>query len=457
MNRSTIIAVTTFVLLGVAYFATREPQVSVGVHKLTLSPVNAETLSTIELGGPTPLTLSKDNGSWFVSSAGKKYVADEGSAKALADALANLKAPDFVTARAEKHAELEVDSAKGFTVKTAGRDLVLGKSSKNGGNYVRVQGSDEVYVTNGGIGLQARRPLTDWRKKSIATFKTDELVKLTLPDLSISNEGGVWKPTSELPKDFRFDVNVAQRFAGTVTNLNAQDFSEGETDEALGLAAPLLITVESKDGRKLTLRLGEKKPDGKRALRVEGDAQTYWLPSWVGEQVALSRENFRDLRVMEFDTAKAQKLTFTAAGKKTVVTKDADSWKLVEPKTAPAGVDVDLAQVPAVLNRLSMQRALKLAPAEAKLGAPAVTVDVTLEGNVTRSLVYDGQDKVKGFDGLVYVTTATERQVFEKGVEVFKRPPPPPPQRGGMQGLDQLPPEIRAQIEAQLRSGQLGQ
>jgi hypothetical protein len=261
MNRSTIIAVTTFVLLGVAYFATREPQVSVGVHKLTLSPVNAETLSTIELGGPTPLTLSKDNGSWFVSSAGKKYVADEGSAKALADALANLKAPDFVTARAEKHAELEVDSAKGFTVKTAGRDLVLGKSSKNGGNYVRVQGSDEVYVTNGGIGLQARRPLTDWRKKSIATFKTDELVKLTLPDLSISNEGGVWKPTSELPKDFRFDVNVAQRFAGTVTNLNAQDFSEGETDEALGLAAPLLITVESKDGRKLTLRLGEKKPD----------------------------------------------------------------------------------------------------------------------------------------------------------------------------------------------------
>jgi hypothetical protein len=91
------------------------------------------------------------------------------------------------------------------------------------------------------------------------------------------------------------------------------------------------------------------------------------------------------------------------------------------------------------------------------LGAPAVTVDVTLEGNVTRSLVYDGQDKVKGFDGLVYVTTATERQVFEKGVEVFKRPPPPPPQRGGMQGLDQLPPEIRAQIEAQLRSGQLGQ
>jgi hypothetical protein len=26
-----------------------------------------------------------------------------------------------------------------------------------------------------------------------------------------------------------------------------------------------------------------------------------------------------------------------------------------------------------------------------------------------------------------------------------------------MQGLDQLPPEIRAQIEAQLRSGQLGQ
>ena len=40
-------AVGAIVLLGVAYFATREPQVSVGVHKLTLSPVNAETLSTI--------------------------------------------------------------------------------------------------------------------------------------------------------------------------------------------------------------------------------------------------------------------------------------------------------------------------------------------------------------------------------------------------------------------------
>lgn len=464
MSRNTLIALGVFVLLGVAWFATREPEVSVGMHKFELAPLGVDAVTNIEFTG---VSFSKDNGTWMVAATatpGKKYVADENQVKALVQAVADLKAPDFVTERTEKHAELEVDSAKGVTLKSGpSRDLILGKASKNGGVYVRKAGSNDVYVSNGPLGSFAKKPLNDWRKKSVATLRLEDVKKVTIGTLTIStDDGNVWKAEAGFPEGFRFDPAAARRFAGLVTNLNADGF----TEEAVATTEALL-TAEAKDGKKAVLSLGAKQPDGLRPLRVEGDPQTYLVSTWVGDQFTTGLELFRDLRVAPFDPSKATKLTITSGGKKLVVaTRDLkeNAWKLVEPKTPPAGLDLDLNQVQGFVSRLSAQRAIKLAPEGSDVKSAAASFEVIADDGKPFTVSYAApgtatpqETFARATDGRVYVTSSAEKTQLEKGVENFKRLPPPPQNMGQMQGLDQLPPEIRAQIEAQLRAQQMGQ
>jgi hypothetical protein len=159
MKKSTLVALGVFAALALAWAATREKTVAVGVHKLTLAPVTAEALTRVVLG---TVTLEKEGAQWVVSADGKKHPADEAAIGALTRTLAQLKAPDFVSERAEKLPEYDLDDAKGVKVTAATaqgvvRELVVGKGSKSGGDYVRAAGSNDVFVTRDGLGAQVRQ------------------------------------------------------------------------------------------------------------------------------------------------------------------------------------------------------------------------------------------------------------------------------------------------------------
>jgi hypothetical protein len=87
---------------------------------------------------------------------------------------------------------------------------------------------------------------------------------------------------------------------------------------------------------------------------------------------------------------------------------------------------------------------------------------LTLEGGAHQSLAFGKEAKsdkgkevyVKGSaDTFTYAISDSQRSRFDSGVEMFKKLPPPPPNMagGGMRGLESLPPDVRAKIEAQLR------
>lgn len=469
MKKSTVIAVVVFGLLAIAFLVTREKQVNVGVRKLTLQPVNAEAIVSVEIGGATPVSLRADNGSWTVAAAtstDKRFPADDGQVKTLLQALVEFKASDFVTEQPEKHAELEVDDAKGLTVKanTASgtvRDLVLGKASKSGGAYVRQAKSNEVFVTSSGLTHQAKRNVTAWRKKSIATVKAEDVTKVTItpaagePFSLIADSGG-WKFEGKAPADYSFDSAAAQRVVSQLNSLTAQEFIDGDVIEPFNT----VVAVEAKEGKTATLRLTAKRADGTYALKVDGNAQTYVLPAWQAEQLSKDADGLRDLRLMHFEVAQAERLTVISPGKKTVVVREGEKWKLAEPKTA---ADFDSAQVNTQLLRLASVRGLKKAQdvteLQAGINKPSVQIEVSLKGGGVQRLRFGGAGKnaneafAKGDDGRVYVVASHDKASFETGAELFKRPPPPP-DMNGVQGLDQLPPEIRKQIEAQLRQQQ---
>lgn len=464
MKKTTLIAVAVFCALAVAYVATREPQVAVGVRKLTPAAVKADALVSLQAG---PLTLTTENGAWKVSREGKTWAADSDAVTRFAQALAEFKATDFVTDKVEKHAEYEVDDAKGLVVRASTRDgvvrdLVLGKASKLGGAYVRQAGSKDVFVLSGQVPWLARRGLAEWRNRRIEVAKREALERVTLTPVGGAPATLVVtadaEPKLEGPSEpgYRFDTAAANRLLQQLTSLSAQDFTEDPVTPAF------TVTLGLKGGAAKTLTLGSKRADGTVPLTVEGDPQTYLLSSWVAESLQKDREGLRDLQLLTFTPADVERVTLSASGSRTVVERKGETWTLVEPKAPPANFEFDPAQVERQLAQLGGLRATRAAKdvtdARAGLPRPTAELELRLKGGAVRRLAIgaktgEGLDSwARGQDPFVVVVPESVPSLLRRGVELFKRQPAPQAMGpGALQGLEQLPPEVRAQLEAQLR------
>lgn len=487
MNKPTLAAVGAFVVLLLAFIATREKEVSVGVQKFDAPSLSTAAIESIVVSGSNAARLERSANGWTVADPAKpdtKFPADDTQVQSLLTALVEFKAPDFVTDKDAKHAEYEVDAAKGTTVATtaAGKTftIVLGKSSKSGGAYVRKADGTAVFASPSPVSGMVKRDVGAWRKKTITTAPFADVTQLDVARadgeaFTLKSEGGAWTLSAaknvfgdvlgdasglgglrKLPRPFRFDANVGQRLVTQLTSLQAQDFLAADAD----FSKAHLFTLTLKDGKTVKVSLAPtKRDDGTFALKVDGDAQQYAVASWVAEQLETKIEGLRDLSLVSFDPTKATKLSITAAGKKTIAALEGGAWKLVEPKTAPAGVEFDGNQVVAQLNRLRGLRASKLVEvpvAKAGLATPSAVVEAIVDGKPvqvrfgadtgTNSEVY-----VEGtIDDAVYTIAGSEKATWSTGAQLFNKPPPPP-DLGQMQGLDQLPPEIRQKLMEQLR------
>src|SRR5262249_3551479 len=135
------------------------------------------------------------------------------------------------------------------------------------------------------------------------------------------------------------------------------------------------------------------------------------------------------------------------------------TWKVVEPKKLPAGFAFDPQTVTGQLSRFKGMRAARavtgVTDAAAGLNKPTATVELTVEGGKKQTVrvgteLPSKELYVKGrADGLIYAIGAHERASLEQGLELFKTRPMPDP--GQIRGLEQLPPDVRKKLEAQLR------
>lgn len=457
--KKTLIAVGAFAALLGLVLLTREKEVNEGVPRLTLAPL-AQEVTKVEISGAHAAVLSREGGAWTVSG----HPADEAQVKALLDALKDLRAQDYVTSKPEKHAELEVDDAKGVKVAvstTAGPawTLVFGKASKAGGTFLREAKGDAVFTTTSPAAFQVKRDANAWRKRTIATASAADVAKVKLTQagstLALVNGNGAWEADPKPPAGFRFDAQAAQRVVQQLASLSAQDFLDGDP-------GPLPSTVEAelKGGKTLTLRLGAKRPEGTVPLRLDGDPQTYLLPQWAADGLLKTLDDLRDTTLLAYEVEKVQRVTLTGVGKATVLAKDGAGWKLVEPKQAPAGFELDPQAVAGQLQRWKSLRAAKavtgVSDAAAGLGAPAAKLELALEGGGKQTVTVGAETAAKeryvkgSADGLLYAIGAAELQQLEQGLELFRKRPPP--DLSHAQGLDQLPAELRRQLEAQLRA-----
>lgn len=483
--KQALLAVGVFVVLLGVVLATRDNgNVSVGVAKLELPAVDKAKVTSIELAGALTVTLKKESSGWTVADASKVFhAADDGQVNGLLDGLKDLRTEVFVTDRPERLVELELDDAKGLAFKVftdGGRpalDVVFGKQGKSGGTYLRAPHSNQVFVTNSRLAQDARHQAVRWRKRSFSPAKPDQLAKLTVKlgdgsSLALESQAdGKWAlgAATPAPAGFRFDASAAQRIAATVGNLWATDFLDRPADEVF---APPHATIDAqqKDGKTVVIHLGGPllaATDGGQPsqagtpVRLDGDPQVFMIAT---DQAALLEKRVTDLRdttLLSFDSMKAQKLVISAAGKKTVVVKEAGTWKVVEPKVLPTGYEFEPSQVAGELAHLQLLRGEPVAEvvtdAKAGLAKPSGTVEISVDGAPTQILKLGAETPaktvyVKGTaDGLLYTVERGALTRLDNALELFKKPPPPPANLGQMRGLENLPPEIRRQLEAQLK------
>ncbi len=495
MKKGTLIALGAFTVLLVLVLATREPRVSVGVHTLELPKLDKAQVTALELTGARNATLRKEGEGWTVVDPGKpdvKYPADENLVTSVVEALGEVKNPDFLTDRADRQAAYELDDAKGLKLKVVQAhgpavELVLGKSSKNGGVYLRKADSPDIFAVQGRLDWTVRKDVKDWRKRQMLALKVEELSQLVLRSkegesvtLKAGANPGEWSlgEGTQTPAGFRFNPQAAQQLAQQLSNLYAQDFLEGEAaaDSATGLAeAHDSVEAQLKDGKKVVVHLGRppeaKDGSGTVAARLEGDAQVYQLSQYVASQLRKRLGDLRDLSLFRFEPQKVSKLKLQAGGKTVVVVKEGEGWKLTEPAKVPDGFEFEPLQVGTQLSWLRSLRATRLVEGQvtdgqAGLGAPATLVEVTVEGEPVQTLrlgkeapgAAEGGKELyarSSLDALTYAVGEGVKARLVQGLELFKRRSQPGfAGAGQVQGLESLPPDVRRQLEAQLRTGQ---
>lgn len=493
MKRGTLIALGAFAVLLVLVLATRERQVSVGVRKLELPKLEAAQVTALEFTGARSATLRKEGAGWVVLDPAKpdtKYAADESLVTGVIDALGEVKNPEFITDRTERQADYELDDAKGLKLKVIqggpAVELVIGKASKNGGVYLRKAGSNDLFSYQGRLGWVVRKELKEWRKRQIVALKAEELSQLVLRSkegeavtLKAGSSPGEWSLAegTQTPAGFRFSSQVAHQVAQQLAGLYAQDFLEGDAaaDSATGLAdAHDSVEAQLKDGKNVVVHLG-RQPDAKDgsgtvAVRVDGDAQVYQLAQYAASQLRKRLVDFRDLSLLRFDPQKVTKLKLQSGGKTVVAVKEGEGWKIAEPQKLPDGFEFDPSQVNAQLSWLLALNGTRLiegsvSDGQAGLASPSALVEVSVEGGPVQTLrlgkealgAANGGKELYArgsIDSLTYAVGDGARDRLAQGLDLFKRRPPPPnfAGPGQMKGLESLPPEIRKQIEAQLRA-----
>ncbi|MCE9672143.1 DUF4340 domain-containing protein [Myxococcus stipitatus] len=492
MKRGTLIALGVFAVLLGLVIATREPTVRVGVHKLEPPKLDAARVTSLKLTGPRSALLQKQGNDWFVSSPSApdvKHPADEALVKGALEALAEVRNPDFVTDRADRQAEYEVDDAKGLKLEVVQEggpkvEWVLGKSSRNGGVYVREAGSQDIFAQRGRLDWSVRKDVNDWRRRQVLSLKEEELTELVLRPasgeavtLKAGATPGEWTLAegTTTPAGFRFSAQAARQVARQLVGLRAQDFLDGDAaqDATTGLAgAHDVVEARLKDGKQVVLHLGTQREakEGPTTVpaRVEGDPQVYLLPVHAASALRKRLVDLRDLGLFAFEPEKVSKVRLQAGGRSVTAVKEAGAWRITEPKKLPEGFDFDPAQVDAQLGWLRGLQAASLleerpTDAAAGLAAPSALVELTVEGApaATLRLGKELPDAATGgktlyargsVDGHTYAVAEGVKARLEQGLDLFKRRPPPNFAGGGLQGLESLPPEIRRQLEEQLRA-----
>lgn len=490
MNKSTIIAAAVFAGLLLAVFATRQEVPERGITRISFAEVQPDTVDRVELAGPKPVTLVKQDGTWTVDGG---RAANEPFVTQLLEAVPKVKSSHLVTKSADRLSELQVGPENGTVVKVMSggstvAEFVVGKSVA-GGAHVAVDG--QVYLVNGLPALSFQRESSQWFRMEIvpeldaSTAKTIDVKPAEGPAYALAKgegENPEWllQDPSVAPEGFRFAADQARSMVNGIVNLRASKVPTEAPDAAttgLGDDAPRIV-VHPTEGEAVTLVIGKTEEGNTWILRKES-GELFQVNEGTAKRLARPLDELRSLEFVELEPTHAQRITIQTPERTLVLAKDeAGVWSRESgTEEVPEDFEFDTSRVDQRLGAISRARGIELAAEGLSLDTPRSTI--TIERAELEPVVIAFGEKRKvderelvlttgNADGLVYEVTPWILDNLTGGLDTFKKVAPPPggPGMGGMgmggggmpnidpSALQNLPPEVRQQLMQQLQRQQ---
>lgn len=238
----------------------------------------------------------------------KTYQADSASIVSAVEKLVKMEKGVLVSDNQAKQSIFEVDSSKGIlvevfdgTAKSAG-SFRIGKNGADWtSNYVRMTGSNSVYMVSGSIRYSFFSDQKRWRDKTIMSFdkstaKRISLVKKQGTSLSLAkaDTGSGWNISE--PVKTAAKVDQVDEILNTVANFKAADYDESEqNDSAMGFTNPeLVVVIGFPDDASKQITFGSKNSDGKYRVRAEGKNHIFLINDYEFDKLNKDLEKLKN-------------------------------------------------------------------------------------------------------------------------------------------------------------------
>jgi hypothetical protein len=226
------LVIALIVLLGIYFFAGREPVVS--TKNRPLIEADSASITQIDIhSAKGDVTLIKQGDGWKISG-DKTYPVNEKMLGGALGKFSQMSKKALISKRPEKLAELEVDEGAGVkvTVHTGDKSsvIILGKAGPTMQTcYARLDGSDEVWEISGNHRATFDRKRDDWRDKTINSYELADFQKyvLTSPEQSYTLElqDSTWHVRAGAT-EFVADSKIVERLSRMMSRINTVEFAD---------------------------------------------------------------------------------------------------------------------------------------------------------------------------------------------------------------------------------------
>jgi hypothetical protein len=476
MNKSAVIALIVFVVLGAAAVTLMREKPERGITRLTFASMDPDKTDRIVVEGPTPVVLERKADTWKLG----ELDADPNAVTNLLTTVKRVDSTEVVSRNRTRFSELEVDGDKAVHVQTFSggaktADFFVGTATAGGSN-VRVD--DTVYLVKRLYKGAFAREHAQWLDRKLFADKVEDVTRVDVQltgkePYTLVKDGKDWKlddaSAAKLAKGFRFDRSAASSFAAALVAAQASDVLADSPDDATtGLgdeADSLSFQLGSGDPR--TLRLGATK-DGNVYARASTRKEIVTLPENVTKSLRKQLTDLRDLSLMDLDVSSAKRLTIVKDKDRLVLEKDGATWTIAEStEKAPEKFELDSLAVSRRLGAIRAIRGLGVAPdgtsgAAAGLDKPTQTATVTLADDRTVTLAFGKDTKLGDTDGVfahgnadaeTYVVAPFARNNVLGGIATFAKNDAAASPLGNIdpKALENLPPGVRDSLLKQIQ------
>jgi hypothetical protein len=291
MKRGTLILLVILSLLVVATLLVLQrpgETSSSGLLGETLVHLDSAAIDRIDITSSSgEVTLLREGGRWMLTSP-RRYPADENAVTAAVGASSRLELRSLVSSNPEKRELFQVDSSgtlvRLFDHGTERAAFRVGKAgSSYTGTYVRLEGSDDVYLADGIITHLFNGKPEQWRDKRILTAKKEEIqtVGFRYGDTTfvLALQDSVWR-IEGIPA---VDPKV-NSFLASLSSLAADAF----VDTTIALRDP--VATLNVNGTSISFH--PTSVDNKYHVRTSSGPQIFEVYNWRVTQLLKRKEDF---------------------------------------------------------------------------------------------------------------------------------------------------------------------